>query len=281
MNCVDYAINEIVNGGNIPTYLLELAFQNPNSNLWGNWYAQYGVSSTQQGLREKVIHAVVLPRCNAQGGVTERLDLTGSRIEDLGQGNIGVNVPDFLTGGRKIVSITKVYQGSMYSSSGQATVLAGMDSCGQGAISDMANSLVQSLQSNRNIPQTYANITAVGNNSFIIHGAPIGLFSLTAECILEYDNGMSTIHPRLYPIFSELVSLATKAHIYKTCRYPADEAVVRSGVPIDAIRDDIASYADAWSQYQELFQSKFIKAMAYSDPQRKFNAITAMTPSRF
>lgn len=281
MNCVDYAINEVVSAGDIPTYLLELAFKNPNANQWGNWFTQYDQGNVEQGIREKVIYKVILPRCNVQGGVTERIDLSGSRVEDVGQGNIVVNVPDFLTGGRKIVSINKIYQGSMNSSSGIYGVLAGIDTCGQGTLNDSLSGLINSMDSNRNIPQTFDNITMLGNNSFVIHGAPAGLFNLTGELVLSYDEGLSTIHPRVYPTFSELVSLATKNHIYKNCRYPADEAVARSGVPVDSIRDDIASYSDAWQQYNELFRTRWIKEMGYSDRQRKFNAVQAMTQSRF
>lgn len=280
MNCVDYSLNEIINGGDIPDYLLELAFCNPNGNILGNWYNQPTETTIQQGIREKVIYAVVLPRCNVQGGVTELLDLSGSRIEDLGAGQIGVNVPDFITGGRKIITVIEVYQGAMNSSSGMLYMLDGVGGCGQGTVNESLNSLISSLSGNRTIPQTYTNITMLGNNSFVINGAPSGMVSITANLILSYDEGLSTINPRLYDIFSELVSLATKAHIWKNCRYKVDESVTRGGVPVDAIKDDIASYQDSWKQYQDLFKEKWIKAMTQSDKRARYNSIRMRVPSR-
>lgn len=280
MNCVDYALNKVINGSDIPDYLLELAFANPNGNLIGNWGNQYAQSTIQQGIRERIIHGVLLPRCDVQGGVTELIDLTGSRIEYLGQGMQLVNVPDFLTGGRKIISIPEIYQGAINASSGILSVLGSMNSCGVGTINDSLNSMINGMLPNRDIPQTFTNITMLGNNAFVIHGAPSGLFSLTAKAILSYDAGLSTINPRVYDTFGDLAILQTKNFIWKTCRYRVDEAVVRSGVPIDSIRDDISEYRDANTQYEELWKSKWIKAMTYSDQDRKYNAIRNMVPSR-
>ncbi len=280
MNCVDYAINKVLNGSDIPEYLLELAFSNPNGNLTGNWYNQYAQTTVQQGIREKIIHAIILPRCNVQGGVTELIDLTGSRIEHLGQGMELVNVPDFLTGGRKIISVVEVYQGAMNSSSGIMSVLGNADSCGVGTVNDALNSMINGMLPNREIPQTFTNITLVGNNSFVIHGAPSGVFSLTGKLILSYDDGLSTIHQRAYDVFADLVILMTKNYIWKTVRYKVDEGVARSGVQVDIIRDDIAEYRDSLNQYEELFKTRWIKLMTYSDPDRRYNAIRNAVPSR-
>ena len=281
MNCVDYAIN-MITGSDIDEYILKLAFENPNANFTGNWYGLLGNTTVAQGIREKVIHRTVLPACNVGGGKTEYVDLTGARIRDLGNGYLEVNVPESLTGGRKIISVIEVYLGSMSSAAGMLSMGVNENTqCGQGSLTDMMQGLVDSLSSNRTVPPTYTNIHMTGNNSFVIVGMNSGTFSLTAKCMLEFDQGMSSIVPQAYDTFGDLCLMATKAYIYRTCRRPTQEAVMRAGVALDSIKDDIDEYRDAWKDYREFFNTTWTKTMAYSDTQRVWNSIGATVPSRF
>lgn len=280
MNCVDYAINEVINGGDISEYVLELAFSNPNQNIVDNWSADPVNYSVEQGLRERVIHGVVLKRCNVQGGVTEYLDLTGSSIINIGNSKVQVQVPDFITGGRKIVSVPEVYQGSIGASSGVLSLAAQNIACGEGTLNDMLSGMINGMRSNRAIPQTFTNIQMVGNNTFVISNCPAGVFSMTARAILESDDNLSHINPRAYPYFSKLVQFATKAFIYKNCRNKINEGVVRGGVNVDSIKDEIYGYQDAWKDYDEYFQEEWLAYMSYSDTQRKAESIRSSTPRR-
>lgn len=279
MNCIDFAINDVVNGTDIDDYLLKLAFDNPNSNYGGNWYNYGNQVSVEQGIREKVIHPIVLPRCKVLGGVTENIDLSGSRLEYLGMGNLAVNVPDFVTGGRKIVSVLEVYQGAINTSVGLG-INFGTAACGQSIMNDSLGSFIGGLSSSRDIPQTYTHITPTGNNSFVIHQAPMGLISLSAKVIMEFDDAMSNISPRHYPVFAKIVRLAVKSYIFKTCRRPTDEAVQRSGIPLDSIRDDIADYRGAWDDFVELAEGKWAKCMGYNDTRKTFDAVNIQTQRR-
>lgn len=280
MNCVDYAINEVVEGGDISSYVLELAFANPNQNVVDNWLSEPINYSVEQGLRERVIHGVVLKQCNVQGGVTELIDLTGSSIIQLGHGKIQVQVPDFVTGGRKIVSVAEVYQGSIGASSGALSMAAQNVGCGEGALNDMTAGMLNGLRSNRAIPQTFTNIQVIGNNTFIISNCPSGIFSMTARMVLESDDALSHINPRAYPYFATLVEHATKAHIYKNVRNKINEGVVRGGVNVDSIRDEVYGYQDAWKDYKEYFENEWLKFMSYSDTQRKAEMIRKTVPGR-
>lgn len=281
MNCVAHAIN-MVTGSDIDEYLLKLAFENPNANFNGNWFGLFNNTTVEQGIREKVIYRTVLPSCKVSGGKTEYIDLTGARIRDLGNGYIEVNVPDSLTGGRKIVVVEEVYMGSMASAAGMLGMGANADAqCGSGSLNEMMGSFIDNLSGNRSMPQTYSNIHMTGNNSFVIAGMNGGTFSMTARCVLEYDQGMSSIHPRAYDTFGDLCILATKAYIYRTCRRPIQESVIRSGVPLDSIKDDVEEYRSAWQDYREFFATTWTKTMAYSDTQRMANTINMTVPSRF
>ncbi|HFT2124445.1 hypothetical protein [Pseudomonas phage IR-QUMS-PaBa1-GHS-2021] len=281
MNPVDHAINRVVSGSDIDEYLLKLAFETPNANYAGNWYNLVNQTTVEQGIREKVIHRIVLPECNVAGGKTELLDLGGSMIRDRGNGCVEVNVPEATTRGAKIISVTEVYLGSMSSAVGQLG--AGVNEntmCGSGVLNDMMDGLLGGLSSNRSMPVTFTNVHMTGNNCFVIFGLNAGTYSMSAKVIMEYDEGMSSIHPRHYRQFAELVELAVKAYIYKTCRRPTQEAVYRSGVPLDAIRDDIQAYSDAWTQYKEYFKNTWINCMTWSDKQARIEAIRMATPRR-
>lgn len=280
MNPIDYAINRVM-GSDLDEYLLKLAFENPNTNYAGNWYNVVTPTSIQQGIREQVIYRTVLPACNVNGGKTEHIDLSGSQMMDKGNGCVEVNVPDVFTGGRKIISVNEVYLGSMTSSTG----MLGMSinegsSCGQSSMGDMMQGLVDGLSPSRSMPITYTNIQMSGNNCFVIFGLNSGTFSMTAKCILEYDEGMSSIHPRHYEYFAELVELAVKAFIYRKCKRPTQEAVMRSGIPLESIADDIAELRDAWTQYKEYLAGTWTRCMAYSDQQLKIDAIRMSVPRR-
>lgn len=281
MNAVQYAINRL-HGSDIDEYLLKLAFeQNPNTNWSGNWYNTVNNTTIDQGVLEKVIHRTVLPACNARGGKTEYIDISSSRIRDLGNGCVEINVPDIITGGRKIISVAEVYLGSMTSASGMLGIGINDNAlCGQGAISDMTQSLLDSITPSRMFPVTYTNIHMTGNNSFVIFGMNSGTFSMSAKMTLEYDEGLSSISSTHHELFADLVELAVKAYIYRTCRRPTSEAVKRSGVTLDDIRDDIANYRDAWNDYKEMVKNTWTNAMKWNDRIAVGETIRSMVPRR-
>jgi hypothetical protein len=280
MNPVDYAINRVM-GSDIDDYLLKLAFENPNANYNGNWYNIQGATTVQQGIREQVIFRTVLPDCHVGGGKTEFVDLSGAKMMDKGNGCVEVNVPDIATGGRKIVSVNEVYLGSMTSATGMLGM--GMNDgtdCGQGSISDMMQGMIDGLTPSRSMPHTYTNVHMTGNNSFVIFGLNSGTFSMTAKCILEYDQGMSSIHPRHYKFFANLVELAVKAYVYRKCRRATGEAVIRAGIPLQDIKDDIQAYSDCWTQYKEYFEGEWSRCMAWSDTQLVTDMTRMSVPRR-
>jgi len=281
MNAVQYAINRL-HGSDIDEYLLKLAFeQNPNTNWSGNWYNTVNATTIDQGVLEKVIHRTVLPACNARGGKTEYIDISSSRIRDLGNGCIEVNVPDIITGGRKIISVAEVYLGSMTSASGMLGIGINDNAlCGQGAISDMTQSLLDSITPSRMFPVTFTNIHMTGNNSFVIFGMNSGTFSMSAKMTLEYDEGLSSISSRHHELFADLVELAVKAYIYRTCRRPTSDAVKRAGVALDDIKDDIANYRSAWDDYKEMVKTTWTNAMAWSDRLTVHETIKSAIPRR-
>ena len=279
-NPVSYAIDRVMNS-DIDEYLLKLAFEQPNGNTLGNWYNMVNMTTVEQGIREKVIHRVVLPACNVNGGKTELLDLSGSKMRDMGNACVEVNVPEITTRGAKIVSVTEVYLGSMNSAIGQLSAGVNENSmCGSGVLNDMMDTQLAALSSNRSMPITYTNVHMNGNNSFVIFGLNAGTFSMSAKCIMEYDEGMSSIHTRHYEYFAELVEWAVKAHIYRVCKRPVQEAVYRAGVPLEDIKSDIENYRDAWQSYKDYLKNEWTPRMAWSDKMAVIDGIRMSTPRR-
>lgn len=280
MNCVDYAIQRVMNS-DIDDYILRLAFTQVNGNFSSNWYDVVNGGTVESNIRDKVIHRMVLPACNVNGGTTEIIDLTGSNIRDLGGTMIQINVPTSLTGGRLITSVNEVYLGALQSNPGVSLGGIGANApCGVGVLNEALTSLVGSLGSSKSFGTTYTNIQMLGNNVFAVMGLSSTTYMLSAKVILEYDKGLSTISPRHYEYFAELVELAVKAYIYRTCRRPAAEAVMRSGVPLQDITDTIADYRDAWTQYKEYLRDTWTKCMAYSNRSQVTMDITASIPRR-
>lgn len=279
MNAVDYAINEVCNS-DIDEYLLKLAFENPNTNWAGNWFNLVNATTVEQGIREKVIHRTVLPACSMHGGKTELIDLSGAQMRDMGNGCVEVNVPELTTRGAKIISVTQVYLGSMSSAVGQLGMGLNENAmCGYGSINEMTDGLIGALAGNSKMPITYTNIHMTGNNCFVIFGLNAGTYSMSAKVILEYDEGMSSLHPRHFDEFSDMVNWATKAYIFRACKRATKEAVVRSGVALDDIASDIDAYRDAWQGYKDRFK-EFKKTMAWSDRQARYEAVRMSTARR-
>ena len=282
MNPVDFSIQNLISGVNdIPEYLLKLAFDNPNQSYGSVWSPVNTEYSIEQGIREKVILKMVGPLLNVVSGNTEVIDLSSARITNLQSGHIAVNVPDFLTGGRKIISVIEVYPGNLNRAIASGyNMTAGNGACGTGGqVGNALNRLMTGLDDS-NVQRSFTSFTMTGNNSFIIRDAGAAMFNMIAKVILAYDEHFSVIPPKMYDKFYELVELATKAYIYKTCRRGMQEAVSRYGVSVDDVRDDVERYADSAREFKEFFNEELKKHLAYADPKGVSDTLKMMVPRK-
>jgi hypothetical protein len=280
MNLVDWCVEQVINGANdISEYLLKLAFDNPNNGYGGVWGPINTEYSIEQGIREKVFIKMIAPLLNVAGGTTEIIDLSGARIRNLSGGVIAVNVPDALTGGRKILSVIEVYPGNITSIMGGTGNVSSGATCGGGAIVNGLNRLVNGLD-NSNVQRVYTTFTMTGNNSFIIRDAGSAMFNMIAKVILSYDEHFSVIPPKAYSAFLELVELGVKTYIYKNCRRGMQEAVQKFGVSIDEVKDDIEKYSDSYREFKDLFENSIKKHLAYADPKGVSDTIKMIVPRK-
>lgn len=282
MNPVDFSIQQLISGVNdIPEYLLKLAFDNPNNGYGSVWSPVNTDYTIEQGIREKVILKMVAPLINVAGGQTEIIDLSGARINNMQGGHIHVNVPDYLTGGRKILSVIEVYPGNLNRAIASGyNMTAGDANCGSGGqVGNALNRLIAGLDDS-NVQRSFTSFTMTGNNSFLIRDAGAAMFNMIAKVILSYDEHFSVVPPKMYDKFSELVELATKAYIYKTCRRGMQEAVSRYGVSVDDVRDDVERYADAAREFKEFFNEELKKHLAYADAKGVTDTLKMMVPRK-
>ena len=280
MNPVDFSIDYVVNGPtDISDYMLKLAFENPNGgyqDIWGPVNTEFSV---EQGIREKVILKMVAPLLNVAGGTTEIIDLTSARIENLQGGIIAVNVPDFMTGGRRILSVLEVYPGNINRAIANGYNFSNYATCGSGQMGNSLNRLINGLDDG-NVQRTFTNITMTGNNSFIIRDAGSALFNMIAKVVLSFDDHFTSLHPKSHDKFAEWVELGVKAYIYKHCRRGQQEAVARFGVTVDELQDEIQNYADSGKEFRDMYYSEMKKLLAYSDPKGKADTLKFLVPRK-
>lgn len=280
MSVVDWSIDYVINGPtDISDYMLKLAFANPNNGYGSVWGPPNEEFSISQGIRENVILKMVGPLLNVAGGTTEIIDLSGARIENLNGGIVAVNVPDFMTGGRKIVSVIEVYPGSMNSVIANNYNFNSGATCGASQSANSLNRLLNGLDDG-NVQRTFTDFTITGNNSFIIRDAGTAMFNMTAKVVLAYDEHFSSIPPKMYDKFGELVELGVKTYIYKKCRRGMQEAVSRFGVSVDEVQDEVQGYADAHREFKEFYQTKIKKSLAYADSKGVSDTIKMIVPRK-
>lgn len=280
MNPVDFSIDYVINGPTtITDYLLKLAFSNPNNgynNIWGPMNDSFSI---EQGIREKVVLKMVAPLLNVAGGTTEIIDLSGAHIENIPGGIIHVNVPDFLTGNRRILEVIEVYPGNITRAIASGYSFTGYASCGASDVNNGLNRLMNGLN-NGNVQRSFNSFTMVGNNSFLIRDAGSAMFNMIAKVILSYDDHFSVIPAKMYDKFAELVELGTKAYIYKTCRRGMQEAVSRFGVTVDDLQDDIQEFSSAAQEFKDFYNDHMKKYLAYADPKGKTDMLKMQVPRK-
>lgn len=279
MSVVDFAIQYVQDGpSDISPYMLKLAFENANNGYGSVWAPVNTEFSIDQGIREKVIGKMVGPLMNLSGQ-TEVIDLSYARIENLTGGVIAVNVPDFLTGGRRIVQVIEVYPGNINRAIMNGNNFSGPAQCGVGQMNNALGRLINGLDDG-NVQRTFTNITMTGNNSFIIRDAGSALFNMIAKVVLSFDDHFTSIPPKSYDKFAEWIELGVKAYIYKNCRRGMQEAVARFGVTVDELQDEIQGYADAGKEFKEMYNYEMKKILAYADPKGKADTLKFLVPRK-
>lgn len=268
MNIIYYAINNLKHA--IPHEILELCFS-PQRGVTQvpQWYTYDAAKSVDANIRDKIIEGRVNIDCNLLGGVQIAIDLSKLPYTEYDIYTKIFNIPLEQTGFRKIVSVMHVsYMNDAY----------GYQSLGYrtNSLLGAAQDLYQAMASMPIV--STANCSLVGENTVMIRDSMTRHSSdLCLSCIVENDEAMANLKPGIYLLYSELVTLATKAYIYNNLSIAMDQGAMTYGYNIGAIRDTVSNYADANELYLTMLRERWQKAAVTNDRARMKRLIDLQT----
>ena len=103
---------------------------------------------------------------------------------------------------------------------------------------------------------------------------------LNLKCMLEYDEQLSEIQPRSFPDLVPFMLAAIKAYIYIELVLDIDEAVIRYGHDVPAVKNIVDKYEDANEDYMALLP-KVEKILFINDQPSMSNYVKNMIPNTF
>ncbi len=243
MQPVPYAIQNVI--FSIPKEILEKAFLN---------YNQYGqVNTIENMISVEVIQARVMPDCNILGGKMKSIILKDTYYEPLLHHQEESQFTDdgiyrIPSHARDNVDIVAVISTSFTNKCHDLTGVNGIPQGGNTALIQ-AHEITDShtLSSVPNMP-----LPKVINGNLIQLSTPLARGAmLNLNCRLAYDINMTNLPKSAVMPFSELVILATKAHIFNKLVIAINHMEVTRGKEIGVVKDIIDDYRDANEQYKE------------------------------
>lgn len=267
MNAITYAINNVRHM--IPESVLQLAFSPQAITGFGSrWRGNQDAISIDASIRDKVVEGRVNIDCNLVGGTMVAVDLSHQPFDQFDMATRVFRIPYEATGGRRIVSVRTLnyltYHGMPTHNYGQSNQLL-----------SAARDMYQAIASMPIV--STANCQIIGDNTVLVRDDVTHLSDqLGMTCMVENDQGMANLNPGIYPVYSKLVELATKAYIYVNTNVAMDQGVLNGGVPLGRIRETIDSYADANEMYQEYYAQNWAKASFTNDRPRMNTFIASM-----
>jgi len=240
-NIITKALQEIQY--TIPKEVLEAAF------LPSNPYLNPSAESIEGGILRTVIYPRVIMDCNLTGGQMMEIDLSYCPSNITPDSTVIFKVPKNLTNGKSIITALSVYEGTNVTSSGF--------NLGSGnPLVDLAS---RGMSGGTSAPFN-ARIELIGENTVAIkYTSPISSYGVL-RVIVENDEHMSNIPPRLWHLFSELCVLATKSYIFNKFEILQSKAELYAGAPLDTFRSVVDRYSDAEEAYKTKLKEEWWKA---------------------
>ena len=239
MNAVDDAIRNLKY--NIPIELLEMSFLN---------YADVNHRhiSLDEKIRSTIIVGRVIRDCSQTEGVMVNIEVDSCNVSLIARGEYIIDVPKKLTQGRTIVDPLSLTTNAFY------TNIAG-SSTASSSIASYTNKMYNNVTS-QNFQQT-ARLELIGDNVVYVYDPTIIINRSFLRCLVEYDENLTNLHPKVLPVFNRLVVLATQSYIYNKMRINLDKGYIHAGYELSVIRDIVDSYSDAENMYLEFLRINF------------------------
>lgn len=215
-------------------------------------------------IRRQVIDARVMVDINLCSGVEVFIPLAAAQRERVDNWTMVYTIPKELTQGR---SITEVY-GLSYGQ-GHALGQTGVVSNDRSMVLEAAAGLMQSNSAWTQV-QT-AHCTLVADNTVMVTDMSRMPGIMYLRCLVSHEPNLANIPNHFADVFTELVILAVKAHIYTRTIIQLDEGAIRGGASLGRIREIVDSFADANQMYREHLRDRWRKAgvMANKEQSRR------------
>lgn len=259
MNAIDKALQEI--RATIPLPILQRAFINTVEH-----YQQLSIS-LDSVIRDQVIAQRVWTDCSLQGAQQLLIPFRELRPTQPDAYSFIYRIPKSMTNGRSIMSVLDVVyyvaQGLVAYGGSYSMVNSLTTSCENSPILQAGKAL---RDVDGNIAQiSTANAQVIGENVIFINDNSGLVVAGGAHVMLAHDDQFSNIKPTLYPQFSKLCVLATKAWIFNNLEIIIDRNEVWSGMAVGKFKEIVDRYSSAEDMYQEFKETTWVKAQKAND----------------
>ena len=263
MGAIEKAISEV--RFTVPYEILNEAFKLETGYTSGR---VAGVkTSLESRIREEIIEKKVLDDCNLMGGHEVVIPLRGLKVRYHDDMTFVVTVPKTLTEGQSITSVLSVAQapdgwmGTMYAAPQAGTAYGNrMEALFEGAVGG-GSSLID------------AKVRLIGDNIVYVRVVSEISSDMFLRCRVGSDSNMSRLPATSWLDFSQLVILATKAHIYRNLSIRMDEGQLSGGLNLGRFKEIVDEYSDAHQMYNEFIHEKWPRIAALTDEGRHDRAI--------
>ena len=225
-------------------------------------------TSLESRIREEILENKVLVDCNLMGGHEIIVPLSGLRVRYNVDRTFVVTIPKRLTEGQSITSVLSVAQapdgwmGSIYAGPHSGT-----------SFDNQMDGLFSSVNPTRGTSLIDARVRLIGDNIVFVKLVDETTSDLFIRCRVGSDSNMSKLPATSWLDFSELVILATKAHIFRELSIRMDEGQLSGGLNLGRFKETVDEYSDARTLYNEFMQEKWGRMAAINDEERHSRVI--------
>lgn len=233
---------------------------------------QLGVSIDAQ-IRKEVIDARVAVDVNLCSGVETTIALHDLPQERIDPWNIIYRIPKDRTGNRSITAVYSISfgEGNVY---GTSRVLP----TGSSPLLEAAAGVFMAEAPIPAVSSAY--VTLIGENTVLINDAQALPGRMYLRCQLTHEPNFANVKPAYYDVFTELVVLATKAHVYNSLVINLDEGQIKSGSSVGRFREIVDGYADANQMYKEHLRDKWRLSSHMNDVEKYRRTLSMIVGGR-
>ena len=263
MSLIKYSIGKVMQ--KIPKDILNLAFVKRAS--------IYEIEpSLAKQIEDIVIDPIVKLDCDLLGGTEVTIPLTKCKVEYYNkndeENNLIIYVPSKVVDDKKILSVL-----SLTYNASSGTHLSN----NKEELETTLNKMINRNVSKMDIAHT-GNCELIANNTILVKENITTLFNAYIKVTLPNDSNLKNIPKSSYLIFSKLVVLAVKKHIYNTLPMELDKGMLYSGQELSRINNEIDKYENSEEEYEDMLENKWSKISFMHDHNAMEDFFSSLIP---